>query len=32
LQAALDENVHHIEALLRLGDVHVAFGIFSVFC
>jgi hypothetical protein len=27
LQKALDENVHHVDELLRLGDVHVAFGI-----
>jgi hypothetical protein len=27
LQKALNENVHHVDELLRLRDVHIAFGI-----
>jgi hypothetical protein len=27
LQDALNEDVHHVDVLSRLGDVHVAFGI-----
>jgi hypothetical protein len=27
LQGVLDEDVYHVDALLKLGDVHVAFGI-----
>jgi len=26
LQKALDEDVHHVDELSRLGDVHVSFG------
>jgi hypothetical protein len=29
LQDALDEDVRHVDVFLRLGDVHVAFGILS---
>jgi hypothetical protein len=27
LQKVLNENVHHVDELSRLGDVHVAFGV-----
>jgi hypothetical protein len=27
LENVLDENVYHVDVLLKLGDVHVAFGI-----
>jgi hypothetical protein len=32
LLKVLDEDVHHLDVFLRLGDVHVAFEIFLVFC
>jgi hypothetical protein len=27
LLKALDEDVHHVDAFPKLGDIHVAFGI-----